>query len=280
MAEEVTGMNKVSVIIIAKNEEERIADCLDSVSFCDEIIVVDNASEDRTSQIAERMGAKITKTDSQDFSELRNLGLKKAMGDWVFYVDADEGVSKELAKSIENVVRGPVAPSSHPTSSVTSSLRSLDGTPSGRATPPPVYKVVRKNFYLGNNEWPKHEKMERLFRKDSLKGWKGKLHESPIVLGKSAELEGFLLHYTHRNLSQMLKKTIEWSKVEAELRYNLGHPGMSWWRFPRVMISTFFDYYIVQRGYKVGTVGLIESMYQAFSIFVTYARLWELQLKK
>lgn len=247
-------MNKVSVIIIAKNEEERIADCLDSVSFCDEIIVVDNASEDRTSQIAERMGAKITKTDSQDFSELRNLGLKKSSGEVVLYIDADERIDPVLRKSIENVARNSNGVS--------------------------VYKVVRKNFYLGNNEWPKHEKMERLFRKDSLKGWKGKLHESPIVLGKSAELEGFLLHYTHRNLSQMLKKTIEWSKVEAELRYNLGHPGMSWWRFPRVMISTFFDYYIVQRGYKVGTVGLIESIYQAFSIFVTYARLWELQLKK
>lgn len=248
-------MNKVSVIIIAKNEEEIIADCLDSVSFCDEIIVVDNASEDRTSQIAERMGAKVIKTNSQDFSELRNLGLKKASGDWVFYVDADERVSSALRDNIKYQV---------------SSIKHEFS----------AFRVVRKNFYLGNHEWPKHEKMERLFRKDSLKGWKGKLHESPIVLGKSAELEGFLLHYTHRNLSQMLKKTIEWSKVEAELRYNLGHPGMSWWRFPRVMISTFFDYYIVQRGYKVGTVGLIESMYQAFSIFVTYARLWELQLKK
>ncbi len=245
-------MNKISAVIIAKNEEERIADCLDSVSFCDEAVVVDNASEDKTSQIAERMGAKVVRTDSSDFSELRSLGLKKASGDLVLYVDADERVSTALRDSIKYEV---------------SSMK-------GRLS---AYKIVRKNFYLGNNEWPRTEKMERLFQTDKLKGWKGKLHESPKVLGEVGELNGFLLHYTHRNLTEMLKKTIEWSKVEAELRYNSGHPKMSWWRFPRVMVSTFLDYYIIQGGYKVGTVGLIESVYQSFSIFVTYARLWELQ---
>lgn len=254
-------MNKISAIVIAKNEEERIADCLDSVSFCDEAVVVDNASEDRTSQIAERMGAKVVRTDSSNFSELRNLGLKRASGDLVLYVDADERVSPALRDSIKYEV------SLRPELRARASMK-------GRLS---AYKIVRKNFYLGNNEWPKTEKMERLFQKDKLKGWKGKLHESPEILGEVGELEGFLLHYTHRNLGQMLKKTIEWSKVEAKLRYDAGHPKMSWWRFPRVMVSTFLDYYIIQGGYKVGTAGLIESMYQAFSIFVTYARLWEMQ---
>jgi len=247
-------VNNISAIIIARDEEDRIADCLDSVSFCDEIIVVDNASSDRTSQIAQRMGAKVVNADFRDFSELRNLGLKKASGELVLYIDADERVDPVLKKNIENIARG------------------ADGAS--------VYRVIRKNFYLGNREWPKTEKMERLFRRDDLKGWKGKLHESPIISGRSAELGGFLLHYTHRNLSQMLKKTIEWSKVEAELRYNAGHPRMSWWRFPRVMVGTFLNYYIVQGGYRIGTAGLVESMYQAFSIFVTYARLWELQNSK
>ncbi|MEX2012946.1 MAG: glycosyltransferase family 2 protein, partial [Candidatus Levyibacteriota bacterium] len=243
--------NNISAIIIARDEEDRIADCLDSVSFCDEVIVVDNASSDRTSQIAQRMGAKVVNADFHDFSELRNLGLKKASGKLVLYIDADERIDPVLKKNIENIAR--VA----------------DGAS--------IYRVIRKNFYLGNHEWPKTEKMERLFRRDDLKGWKGKLHESPIIFGRSAELDGFLLHYTHRNLSQMLKKTIEWSKVEAELRYNAGHPRMSWWRFPRVMAGTFLNYYIVQGGYRIGTAGLVESMYQAFSIFTTYARLWELQ---
>ena len=78
----------------------------------------------------------------------------------------------------------------------------------------------------------------------------------------------------------MLDKTIEWSKVEAETRFQMNHPKMTWWRFPRVMITAFLDSYFRQGGYKIGVAGLIESVYQAFSIFVTYARLWELQQKK
>ena len=69
----------------------------------------------------------------------------------------------------------------------------------------------------------------------------------------------------------------EWSKVEAELRFESNHPKMSAWRFFRVILTAFFNSYIKQRGWKVGAMGLIESIYQAFSIFITYARLWELQ---
>jgi hypothetical protein len=111
-----------------------------------------------------------------------------------------------------------------------------------------------------------------------LKGWKGKLHESPIVDGEIGKInEGFILHFTHRDLESMLSKTIEWSTQEALLRYNSGHPQMTWWRFPRVMLTTFFDSYIRQGGYKAGATGIVESMYQSFSMFVTYAKLWELQ---
>lgn len=244
-------MTKISAIIIAKNEEERIVDCLDNLSFCQERIVVDNNSVDRTSDVSKRIGAKVVNSDSDDFSHLRNLGLRSATGEWVLYIDADERVDSELRHNLENIP--------------------------GEAS---AYKIKRKNFYLGENVWPKQEKMERLFKRDKLKGWKGKLHESPVIEGDIGELDGFILHHTHRNLTQMFRKTIEWSKTEASLRYDAGHPKMYWWRFPRVMISTFVDYYIVQGGYKVGTVGLIESVYQSFSIFVTYARLWEMQKRK
>ena len=250
-------MSSISAIVIAKNEENRLADCLDSLSFCDEIIVVDNGSEDRTVEIAERMGTKVFNLKSDDFSELRNYGLRKAKGDWLLYIDADERISERLKKEIDHLTRH------------SDRRKQLNG-----------YFLKRKNFYFGNHEWPYIEKLERLFRKESLKSWKGQLHESPIVDGKIDVFEGFLLHYSHRDLSSMLEKTIEWSKIEAEFRFNSNHPKMTWWRFFRVMITAFFDSYIRQGGFKVGTVGLIESMYQAFSIFITYARLWEIQQKK
>lgn len=248
-------MIKISAIVITKNAENLIADCLDSLSFCDEIVVVDNESEDRTRDISGKMRAKVFKYKSQDFSQARNFGLNKASGKWVVYVDSDERVTKELASSIKYQVL---------------SIENNNFS---------AFKIKRKNFYFGNHEWPYIEHLERVFRKDKLEGWYGKLHESPKVKGEIGELEGYLLHYTHRDLGSMLIKTIKWSKVEAELRFSSGHPKMTWWRFPRVMLTAFFDSYIKQGGWRVGTVGLIESAYQSFSIFITYARLWEMQNK-
>lgn len=249
-------MKDISAVVIVKNGQDLIADCLNSLLFCDEIVVIDGGSEDKTIEIAEKKGAKVFKYETKDFSESRNFGLEKAEGKWVLYVDADERVTPELAKNIEQKI----------VTDVNSRIF--------------AYKVFRKNYYLGQNPWPYIEKLERLFRKDKLKGWQGKLHESPVVEGKIGELEGYLLHYTHRDLTSMVNKTLEWSKTEAELRFNSNHPKMTWWRFPRVMITAFLNSYIKQGGYKVGTVGLIESIYQAFSMFITYARLWEMQRKK
>lgn len=249
-------MNKISTVIIAKNAENLLADCLDSVSFSDEIILIDSGSTDRTKEVAERFKAKVVEIKTDDFSEIRNLGLKKATGEFVFYIDVDERVDTVLEKEIINI-----------------KSKKIDDIQNS-------FFVQRKNYYLGSHEWPRIEKILRLFKKDKLKGWKGKLHESPIIEGKSGTLNGYLLHFTHRDLTSMLNKTIKWSKTEAELRFYSNHPKMSWWRFPRVMITTFLDYYIKQGGYKVGTAGLVESMYQVFSIFITYARLWELQQKK
>jgi glycosyltransferase involved in cell wall biosynthesis len=248
-------MKNISAIILTKNSEEVIADCLDSLSFCQEIIVIDNKSEDRTKAIAEKMGAKVFEYSSDSFANLRNFGIKKATGEWLLYVDADERVTPSLNKEIIKVINDPA---------------------SGNVG----FKVKRKNFYFGDHPWPYIESLERLFKKDRLRGWYGELHESPKVDGSIGMLEGYLFHYTHRDLTSMVKKTIEWSKIEAELRFKSGHPKMTWWRFPRVMLTAFFNSYIKQSGWKAGTVGLIESMYQSFSIFVTYARLWEMQQAK
>jgi glycosyltransferase involved in cell wall biosynthesis len=243
----------ISAIIITKNEENLIADCIDSIGFCDEIILVDNNSIDRTADLAKKLGAKVVEANTSDFSDLRNIGLKHSSGKWTFYIDADERASEELRKSILEVTKNEVKYS--------------------------AFKIPRKNYYLGKTEWPKIEKMERLFLKDKLKSWKGELHETPIFEGEAGELGGYLFHFTHRNLTQMLEKTIKWSDTEARLRLRANHPKMTWWRFPRVMVTSFFDSYIKQKGYKAGTAGLIESIYQAYSSFVTYAKLWELQNK-
>ncbi len=246
-------MIKISAIILTKNAENLIADCIDSVSFCDEVIVIDDSSTDRTPDIAKLLGATVYVYSSESFAKKRNLGLKRAKGKWVLYVDVDERVSKELVESIKDVLE-----------------RKRDIYS--------AYRLQRKNYYLGKHEWPAVEKLERLFKKSKLEEWYGDLHESPQVNGDIGDIhEGVIMHFTHQDLTSMLNKTIVWSKIEAELRYKTNHPQMSWWRFFRVMLTAFYDSYIRQKGYKVGTAGYIESMYQAFSIFITYARLWEMQ---
>ncbi len=245
-------MSKISAVIIAKNEQDMIGECLESLSFCDEIIVVDNNSTDKTAQIAESFGAKVYKSNSLDFSQLRNLGLKRAQNEWILYVDADERVDEGLKSQIQKVIQNREVFS---------------------------YFVKRKNFYLGINQWPYIEKILRLFRKKNLSGWDGQIHESPKISGETDVLEGFLLHFTHRDLESMVNKTISWSQTEAIIRFRANHPLVSWWRIPRVMLTEFIRSYIFQRGFKAKQIGLIESIYQSFSIFITYAKLWEIQNK-
>lgn len=248
-------MRSISAIIIAKNEEVMLGECLNSLSFCDEIILVDNDSTDQTTQIAKKKGAVVVKGSTNNFSKLRELGAKVAKSEYLFYVDADERVSEKLKQEIKAVL-------------------DLDN-------PLPAYSVSRKNFYLGGKKpWPTIEHLERVFAKSKLKGWKGELHETAQVEGEIGTLSQPLYHFTHRDLSSMVEKTNAWSETEAKLRFNANHPKVTWWRFPRVMITAFWDSYIKQKGYKAGTVGLLESMYQSFSIFITYAKLWEMQEKK
>lgn len=239
---------KISAIIITRNEEARMAKCLSSLAWADEIIVVDSGSTDTTREIAKVNGATVISAgEIHDFAGLRNIGKEKAHGEWLLYIDADEVVTPQLAKEIQNVTR-----------------------------PPDSYAIYRKNFYLGQ-PWPFEEKILRLFHTSALKEWYGELHESPRVKGEAGTLHAPLLHDTHRTLSEMVAKTNEWSEAEAKLRFDAGHPPIVWWRLIRVMLTAFFDSFIKQGGWRAGAVGWIESIYQAFSIFITYAKLWELQ---
>jgi len=251
---------KLSVIILAKDVEEIIRDCLESAKWSDEIILVDTGSTDRTIEIAKKYQAKIIKFSGEklEFSKWRNRGLKEAKSDWVFYLDADERVTprlrKEIVESIKNHVSG---------------VKGIT-----------AYAIPRRNFYLGKEvhfggAWPDYVK--RLFKKEKLKRWEGKLHEEPVFEGKLGHLKEPMVHLTHRDLSSMVEKTREWSKIEAELLFEAKHPPVTWWRIIRIMLAEFWQRGIKLQGWRDGTVGWMEIIFQMFSRFITYARLWELQ---
>lgn len=240
--------DKISVIIIAKNEAVRIKECIEQFSWACEVIVIDNGSTDTTADIAKKCNAIVVSHPGKNFSDLRDIGATYAKGTWLLYIDADEKISPEFHKEIIGKISGiPVA-----------------------------YFVFRRNYYLGSL-WPTKDKMIRLIRKDALKSWQGPLHEHPDIKGTIGYIDEPLTHITHRTLSEMVEKTNEWSEIEADLRFSKHHPKLSWWRFLRVMVTAFYDSFVKQQGWKVGTVGWVESIYQAFSMFITYAKLWERQ---
>jgi len=242
----------ITAVVLTKNDKLRIETCLKSISWVDEIVIVDNSSTDETVHIAKKYTKIIVHTDKRDFSALRNIGNEKATGDFVLYVDTDEQVTNSLRKEIEDVIR------------------------SFSSDSPVGYYITRINYYLGK-KWPKRDKMQRLFYRKALKGWRGVLHETADVDGSQTTLHEPLLHHTHRNLEEMLAKTNEWSRFEAELRLRIGHPKVTWWRVIRVMLTGFWRSYIGESGWKAGATGIIEAIFQAYSMFVTYAKLWEIQ---
>ena len=247
----------LSVIILAYNEESMIEDCLKSVAWASEVIVVDNGSEDATASIARKYGARVINCPRSgiNYSKPRNIGAKMATNEWLFYLDADERSTPAVKAEIEKAM--------------------LDSRYSG-------YSFPRKNILLGHpmrfgGWWP--DRVLRLIKKSDLKGWRGELHEQPEIDGKITNLASPLTHITHRNLSSMIAKTNSWSNLEAELLYRAHHPKMTWWRFISVAFREFWYRGIVKLGFLDGTVGVIEIIYQMFSRMITYSKLWEMQNK-
>jgi len=252
----------ISIVVLTKNEESMLVGCLESVKWADEIVVVDANSVDRTTELAKKFTQNVFKHGWISFSNSRNFGLSKTKGDWILYVDADERVTSQLKDEIQSVVSG-----------------QLPASQAKRGESVVACAIPRKNILLG--KWQKHQGwwpdyQIRLFKKDNFKGWVGDLHEQPNYEGKLKHLKNPLIHLTHRDVLSMMQKTIEWAPIEAKLRFDVGHPKMSWWRFLRIIkveaLKRFFG-----GAAKDGIEGWIELYYQTFSLFISYVKLWELQ---
>lgn len=244
----------ISAIIIAKNEENMIEDCLKSVAWADEIIVVDSGSEDGTLKIAKKYTNKVIEISSDDFSQLRDKGRKEASGDWLLYVDADERVPAPLKDEILKITQNDEAGG--------------------------VYAICRNNIYLGKRL--KHggwgdDKVIRLFRKSHLIKWQGRLHEQPEFSGELKYTREPLIHYSHRGLYSMVNKTAFFTGHEAELRWEAHHPPIQVWRIVRVMVTEFWHRFIQLGAVWDGPEGIIDGGFQVFNTFIIYARLWEKQ---
>lgn len=248
-------MKKLSVTIITRNEAENIAGCIKSVSWADEILVVDAKSTDKTVTLARSLGAKVYLREWANFSDQKSFALSKASHQWVLSLDADERVSPQLAGEIQSLLQGEPA---------------CDG-----------YRVPRKTFYLG--KWIQHcgwypGYQLRLFRKDKTHLTVRKVHEGFEVEGRICDLKGDLLHYTAETLDNHFRKLILYSTLEAEDKFR--RKKIHWHDIFLHPISAFFRKYVAQRGFLDGKEGLLLSIMSALGNAMLYLKIYELQLKE
>lgn len=246
---------KISALILTRNEEEMIEGCLAQLDFADEIIILDQNSKDKTVKISEKFTDKIHKATSENFDKNRNSLLSLSKGEWVLYVDADERFSQE---AINEIIK---------------------------STGQNIYSAFyfpRKNYILG--KWLKHggwwpDYVPRLFKREKLQKWEGLVHESPKISGEFGYLKTPIEHLSGRTLSIMLAKTIKWAQIEAKLFEKANNPKVTIFKVIKASGGEFFRRYFLKRGFLDGTVGLIESLFQAIHQAIIFTYLWEIQNK-
>lgn len=247
-------MQKISVVVIVYNEERNIKDCLESIKWVDEIILVDAFSEDKTIEIAKEYTDKIFQRQWQGYSQQKNFGLFQASNEWIIFVDSDERISEELAEEIR------VA------------LERNNGLYDG-------YYIPRQSFYLGrrikHGEWYPDLKL-RLINKH--KGsWSGpSVHEKLTLNGKVGYLKNPILHYTYRDISYHLEKFNRYSSLFAQDAFNKGEKVNLYKLLWRPIIR-FFRGYFIKKGFLDGFAGFVIAFMQSLEIFLRYAKLRELK---
>ncbi|OGM16577.1 hypothetical protein A2V55_00060 [Candidatus Woesebacteria bacterium RBG_19FT_COMBO_37_29] len=247
-------MKLLSAIILTKNEEVNIEDCIKSLSFCDEIIVIDDNSSDGTINLARRMNAVVYPRElNDDYSAQRNFGLEKANYSWCLFVDADERVSPELKNEILNVTRF-------------------------KNTNIMGYFIRRKDFIWGkriDHGEPGNITLLRLARKGAGK-WKRIVHEYWDVLGKTETLKSWLYHYPHTTLRDYLQLVNKYTTLHARANYN-EHKKSSILKIIFIPKGKFIYNYLIKLGFLDGIQGLIISFMMSFHSFLSWSKLWLIQ---
>ena len=243
-------MAKISVIVITLNEENNITDCLKSVEWADEIIVIDSKSTDRTVELASKFTKKIYLTENLPFARKKNIAIEKATYDWVLSIDADERVTLELKGKILGIVN--------------SADNKYD-----------AYYLNRKSFFI--NKFIKHcgwypDYVLRLFKKSSgAKFSENLVHEKLLVIGKIGKLDPDLLHYTNRNFEHYLEKLNIYTTYSSNELFSNGKKSGLIDMFFRPAF-TFFKMYFLKLGFLDGYTGLVLCALSSVHVFVKYSK--------
>lgn len=245
----------ISIVILTKNEEKNILDCLDSVSWADEIVVVDDFSVDRTVEVIKMFSSKVKLFKNHldgDFSAQRNFALSKTTKDWVLFIDADERVSKELREEINSIL---IEEKNRP--------QNIGFYISRKDI---MWGKILKHGETGNI------KLLRLAKRDA--GiWQGRVHEEWVINGKVSELEEKIIHYPHQTVNEFLEEINFYTTIRAKELYD---------KKTEITLKDIILYpkakfllnFFLKLGFLDGLEGLIFAILMSFHSFLVRAKLW------
>lgn len=244
----------ISAFIVCCNEERQIRRCLESVAWCDEIVVVDSGSTDATLSICQEYTSKVFYHPWQGYVGQKRHALSLCSGDWVLNLDADEEVSPELAQELRSLADN--------------DTEMFDG-----------YYLNRVVFFL-NRWWRKggwYPEYRLRFCRRKATSWGGEEpHEKASVLGDTARCKGELFHYSFSDLGDYARRS---NTLSSNATSSLMARGVVF-SLPMLLIrplARFIKFYIVKRGFREGAAGLIVALIEAYSVVLKYAKLWEAQ---
>jgi glycosyltransferase involved in cell wall biosynthesis len=247
--------NKLSVYVIAYNEESKIRECLESVKWADELVVADSFSTDRTVQIAREYTDKVIQVKFEGFGKLRNDVLKRLENDWVLSVDSDERVTPELKDEV---------------------LSLLASEPGADA-----YLVPRKSHFMGR--WIRHcgwypdFRQPQLFNRKKMKYTEQMVHETYELDGRLSRLKGHVLQFPFLDLNQFFWKMDRYSTLRAGEMNAQGRR----FRISDIIIhpaAMFIRMYVSKAGFLDGARGFVLSLLYAYYTMIKYIKLWELNI--
>ena len=241
----------LTVVILTKNEEKRLPDCMESVRFADEILVINDESTDRTEAVALQRGARVLHRKMEIEGRHRNWAAQQAKHDWILSVDADERVTPELVAEIQTLFSG--------------------------VPPFNVYSFPRRNFI--GKRWLRHggwypSAQVKLYNRTLFKWEEATVHCRAITDQPSGSLKSDLIHYSYRDLGDFIGKLNRQTTLETQKWLSDGRKmsrGKALWR----SVDRFYRAYVGKKGYKDGWLGFTAAVLGGLYQFVSYAKYWE-----
>ncbi|WP_261843392.1 glycosyltransferase family 2 protein [Aliamphritea ceti] len=237
----------LSAVIITLNEANNIADCISSLSFCDEIIVVDSGSTDTTTELAFKLGAKVINQSWLGYGQQKQFAVEQATNNWVLCLDADERISPELAKEIQDFMQEPNAA---------------------------ACQMPRCNRFMGR--WLRHgegypDMSLRLFDRQQAFWSEDSVHEKVICNAPIKSLQNDILHYSQETLHQYIEKQNKYTSIQADI-LTKNNKNISSTKLIMSPLIRFIKFYLVRQGFRDGVPGLVHICIGCFNSFIKYAK--------